>query len=126
MADMGTKRATEKWGITQAIVSKCCRNNLITGATQDKKGSMWHITPKCKTINKEKKIIMLKKIEIMFFVIIAVLCMAGCNNETEEERLHREIKESEQKVKESIKEYNDTQRSVNKYNKYRNAVENAK
>ena len=68
---------------------------------------------------------MLRKIGIMFFVIIAILCMTGCDNETEAERLQREVSEAEQGVREAIKEYNDTQRSVNEYNKYRKAVENA-
>ena len=44
MADMGTKEAAEKWGISQATVQKWCREGLITPLpTQDKKGSPWHI-----------------------------------------------------------------------------------
>lgn len=43
MADMGTKQAAEKWGVTQATVAKWCRKKMIEGATQDKKGSTWHI-----------------------------------------------------------------------------------
>lgn len=55
MADMGTKQAAEKWGVTQATVSKWCRNNLIPGATQDKKGSTWHIPKNAKPpMNKRK------------------------------------------------------------------------
>ena len=55
MADMGTKQAAEKWGVTQATVSKWCRNNLILGATQDKKGSTWHIPINAKPPKKIKK-----------------------------------------------------------------------
>ena len=60
MADMGTKQAAEKWGVTQATVAKWCRNNLINGVTQDKKGAPWHIPknanpPINKTLNKKKK-----------------------------------------------------------------------
>lgn len=45
MADMGTKQAAEKWGVSQATVAKWCREEKIKGATQDKKGSTWHIPP---------------------------------------------------------------------------------
>ncbi len=40
---MGTKEAAEKWGYTQATISKWCRLKLIKDATQDSKGSPWHI-----------------------------------------------------------------------------------
>lgn len=43
MADMGTKEAAEKWGVSQALVQKWCREGRIPNATQDKKGSPWHI-----------------------------------------------------------------------------------
>ena len=43
MADMGTKQAAEMWGVKQSTVSRWCRNNMIKGATQDKKNSPWHI-----------------------------------------------------------------------------------
>ena len=43
MADMGTKEASEKWGVSQQTVQKWCRYQKIKGATQDKKGSPWHI-----------------------------------------------------------------------------------
>lgn len=69
---------------------------------------------------------MIKKICALLLIIICVFCLTGCNNETEEERLQREIRESKQKVREAQKEYNDTQKAINEYNKYRNAVENAK
>lgn len=48
MADMGTKQAAEKWGVSQATVAKWCRNKQISGATQDKKGSTWHIPKNAK------------------------------------------------------------------------------
>lgn len=44
MADMGTKEAAEKWGVTQATVRKWCQEGKISPQpTQDKKGSTWHI-----------------------------------------------------------------------------------
>ena len=36
MADMGTKDAAQKWGVSQATVQKWCREGKIVGATQDK------------------------------------------------------------------------------------------
>ena len=46
MADMGTKEAAEKWGVTQATVARWCREGKISPMpTQDKKGSPWHIEP---------------------------------------------------------------------------------
>ena len=43
MADMGTKEAAEKWGVTQSKVQRWCREGKIPNATQDKSGSPWHI-----------------------------------------------------------------------------------
>lgn len=44
MADsMGTKEASERWGVSQSLISKWCREDLIPGATHDAKGSPWHI-----------------------------------------------------------------------------------
>ena len=43
MADMGTKEAAKKWGVSQQTVAKWCREDRIKGATQDKPGSPWHI-----------------------------------------------------------------------------------
>jgi predicted site-specific integrase-resolvase len=43
MADMGTKEAAEKWGVSQTQVQKWCREGKIPCATQDRKGSPWHI-----------------------------------------------------------------------------------
>lgn len=40
---MGTKEAAEKWGYSQATVSKWCRERKIKKAEQDKKGSPWRI-----------------------------------------------------------------------------------
>lgn len=54
MADMGTKQAAEKWGVSQATVAKWCRNNLIDGVTQDKKGAPWHIPKNAKPPMKRK------------------------------------------------------------------------
>lgn len=57
MADMGTKEAAEKFGVSQKTVEKWCRDGKIEGATQDKKGSPWHIPKNAKRseIKKEKK-----------------------------------------------------------------------
>lgn len=43
MADMGTKAASELWGYSQETIRKWCAEGLIPNATQDKKGSPWHI-----------------------------------------------------------------------------------
>ena len=40
---MGTKEASELWGYSQATISEWCRNGMIEGADQDRKGSPWHI-----------------------------------------------------------------------------------
>lgn len=44
MADMGTKEASELWGVSQKQVEKWCREKGDRKViTQDKKGSPWHI-----------------------------------------------------------------------------------
>lgn len=43
MAEMGTKEAAEKWGVSQSLVQKWCRDGKIQNVTQDGKGSPWHI-----------------------------------------------------------------------------------
>ena len=45
MADMGTKEASELWGVPQKQVEKFCRKIIATDKriTQDKKGSPYHI-----------------------------------------------------------------------------------
>lgn len=43
MADMGTKEASQIWGVSQARVQNWCRNCKDPRVTQDKKGSPWHI-----------------------------------------------------------------------------------
>lgn len=43
MADMGTREASEKWGVSQQLVQRWCREGKIPNATQDKKGTPWHI-----------------------------------------------------------------------------------
>ncbi len=43
MADIGTKEASERWGYTQDTIRIWCAKGLIPNATQDKKGSPWHI-----------------------------------------------------------------------------------
>ena len=59
MADMGTKEAAEKWGVSQVTVAKWCREGkIIPNPTQDKPGSPWHIEvnavpPNKKGINKK-------------------------------------------------------------------------
>lgn len=40
---MGTKEASEKWGVSQATISRWCREGKIEGAEQDAKGSPWRI-----------------------------------------------------------------------------------
>lgn len=55
MADMGTKEAAQKWGYTQETVRKWCNEGLIKNATQDGKGSTWHIPKDAKCPKKIKK-----------------------------------------------------------------------
>ena len=43
MAEMGTREAAEKWCVSQSLVQKWCREGKIPNATQDAKGSPWHI-----------------------------------------------------------------------------------
>lgn len=43
MEYMGTKEAEKKWDCPQATISRWCRDGLIEGAEQDKKGSPWRI-----------------------------------------------------------------------------------
>ena len=43
MSDIGTKEASDKWGISQKLVAKYCRLGYVPNATQDKKGCPWHI-----------------------------------------------------------------------------------
>lgn len=43
MSDIGTGEASKRWGYSQETVRKWCAIGLIKGATQDKKGSAWHI-----------------------------------------------------------------------------------
>lgn len=43
MADMGTKEAAEKWGVSQDRVQKWCRRCGDPRITQDKPYSPWHI-----------------------------------------------------------------------------------
>lgn len=52
---MGTKEASEKWGYSQSIISKWCRDGLIADATQDAKGSPWHIPKDAKCPKTAKK-----------------------------------------------------------------------
>lgn len=43
MSEMGTKETAKRLGVTQQTVQIWCREGKIPGATQDKKGSPWHI-----------------------------------------------------------------------------------
>ena len=43
MADMGTKEAAEKWGVTQRKVQDYCRTCNDPRITQGKPKSPWHI-----------------------------------------------------------------------------------
>lgn len=52
--DMGTAEAASEWGVSQETVSAWCRQGKIAGATQDKKGSPWHIPKDAKPPRKKK------------------------------------------------------------------------
>ena len=43
MADMGTKKAAELWGVPQWKVREWCKNTKDERITQDKTGSPYHI-----------------------------------------------------------------------------------
>lgn len=40
---MGTSEASEKWGRSQATISKACREGKVIGAEQDGPGKPWRI-----------------------------------------------------------------------------------
>lgn len=48
MSYMGTRQASEKWGYPVETIQKWCREKKIEGATQDRKGSPWHIPENAK------------------------------------------------------------------------------
>ena len=52
---MGTLEASQKWDVSQATISKWCRDGKIPGDEQDRKGSPWHIPKEavCPKIKKE-------------------------------------------------------------------------
>ena len=56
MADIGTKEAAEKWAVSQQTVQTWCRKGLIAGATQDKKGSPWHIPKDAQKPTRKEKV----------------------------------------------------------------------
>lgn len=45
---IGTREASEKWGVSQATVSAWCRKGMIKGANQDAPRSPWHIPKNAK------------------------------------------------------------------------------
>lgn len=52
---MGTKEAAERWGYSQSVITKWCREGLIQGAEQDAKGSPWHIPKNAECPKRIKK-----------------------------------------------------------------------
>ncbi len=54
MADIGVKEAARLWGYTEGTIRKWCQQGLIPNATQDKKGSPWHIPKDAKCPKKIK------------------------------------------------------------------------
>ena len=52
--DDGTKKFAKKWGVSQETVARWCRENKIPGATQDGKGSPWHIPKNARKPGKAK------------------------------------------------------------------------
>ena len=51
--DIGTKEMAIRCGVSMQTVSKWCREGKIPGATQDKKGSPWHIPKNAKDPRKK-------------------------------------------------------------------------
>jgi len=61
MADtMGTKEASERWGYSQRTICKWYRDGIIPNATQDDKGSPWHIPKDSKCPKSIKKDLLIK------------------------------------------------------------------
>ena len=52
---IGTKMASEKWGVSQELVAKWCRERKIPGAEQDKKGSPWRIPDNAESPKTKKR-----------------------------------------------------------------------
>lgn len=55
MEMMGTRAAAEKWGYSQAIIQKWCREGRIKDAEQDKKSRPWRIPINAECPRKPKK-----------------------------------------------------------------------
>lgn len=58
MEYMGTREASQKWGIPQKTIEKKCRNGEIDGVEQDEVGCPWRIpvnAPRPKYIARKKK-----------------------------------------------------------------------
>ena len=55
MADMGTREASELWEYTPATIRTWYKKGLIPLATQDSKGSNWHIPKDAKCSKKLKR-----------------------------------------------------------------------
>ena len=53
------------------------------------------------------------------FLIISI---TGCKKESEEERLKRNIRETEKSAQKAMDDYRDTQRAANDYNYYSSKV----
>lgn len=53
---MGTAEASKLWDYPQSTISEWCRKGKIEGASQDKRGSPWHIPKdaKCPAYSREK------------------------------------------------------------------------
>ncbi len=67
---------------------------------------------------------MKKKISLLLLCLVCLLGITGC--ETEEERLQKELEKSNQRIRDSVNDYLDTQKTISDYYKYKNAVDNAR
>lgn len=110
MADIGTKEAAKKWGVSQVTVQKWCREGKIKGATQDKKVALGtyqkmqnHQTWKD---NKMKKIISLLLATIL--ALSSLFTLASCNskeNSKENSKTYLTLSNYEQYLEVSAKYY---------------------
>ena len=54
---VGSKVKAEEWGISQATITKWCRDHLIDGAEQDDPGRPWRIPAdaKCPVVHRKQQ-----------------------------------------------------------------------
>ncbi len=64
----------------------------------------------------------MKKIILILIIICALLFFTGC--ESEEDRLNRRVRETEEQARDAVRDYNNTQKDIYEYEKYRSKFNN--